>query len=178
MKSSYNIKFSNCFIFYAKPKSIPTIRTKNDTSQAIQHCIITIPIAAFLEPNSLFIQAIAATQGVYNSVKIKNTNAVKGVNNVDSAEVFPPNKTVNVLTTLSFAVKPVINAVDILQSPKPRGVNKGDINPPIDANKLNLESLTTFNFESKVCKNQIIIVAIKIIVNAFVIKSFALLHIN
>ena len=71
------------------------------------HCIKTIPRAAFLEPSSLFIQAIAATQGVYSNVNIKNTKAVKGVNKVDNEEVFPPNNTVNVLTTLSFAVSPV-----------------------------------------------------------------------
>ena len=67
---------------------------------------------------------------------IKKTKAVKGVNKLDKAEVLPPNNTVNVLTTLSFAVKPVINAVDILQSPKPNGINKGDINPPIFARRL------------------------------------------
>ena len=47
----------------------------NDISQAIPHCIKAIPNAAFLEPSSLFIQAIAATQGVYNNVNIKKTNA-------------------------------------------------------------------------------------------------------
>ena len=109
---------------------------------------------------------------------IKKTNAVKGVNKVDNAEVFPPNNTVNVLTTLSFAVNPVIKAVDILQSPKPNGINKGEIKPPIIANKLNLESLTTLSLTSNVCINQIIIAATKIIVNAFVIKSLALLQIN
>ncbi len=104
--------------------------------------------AAFLEPSSLFMQAIAATQRVYNNVNIKKTNAVKGVNKVDKVEVFPPNNTVNVLTTLSFAINPVIKAVDILQSPKPNGINKGDIKPPSIANKLNLESLTTLSLAS------------------------------
>lgn len=137
-----------------------------------------MPSAAFLEPSSLFMQAIAAIQGVYNNVNIKKTNAVKGVNKVESADVFPPNNTVNVLTTLSLAVNPVIKAVDILQSPKPNGVNKGDIKPPSIANKLNLESLTTLSLVSNVCINQIIIVATKIIVKAFVMKSLALLQIN
>ena len=111
-------------------------------------------------------------------MKIKNTNAVKGVNNVDSEEVFPPNKTVKVLTTLSFAVNPVIKAVDILQSPNPRGANIGEMNQPIPASKLLLESDTTLSLKSNVCKNHIIIVATNIIVNALVIKSFALFQIN
>ena len=102
------------------------------------HCIKTIPRAAFLEPSSLFIQAIAATQGVYSNVNIKNTKAVKGVNKVDNEEVFPPNNTVNVLTNTFLCCKSIINAVDILQSPKPNGMNKGDIKPPIIANKLKL----------------------------------------
>ena len=115
---------------------MPIIRIEKETIHAIPHCIAAIPRAVFFDPSSLLIHAIAATQGVYNNVNIKNTKAVKGVNNVDKADVLPPNKTVNVLTTLSFAVKPVINAVEILQSPKPRGINKGDINPPMLANML------------------------------------------
>lgn len=142
------------------------------------HCIKTMKKAAFFEPSSLLIQAMAAMQGVYNKVNIKNTKAVKGVNKVGSKEVSPPNNTVRVLTTLSFAVNPVIKAVEILQSPKPKGVNKGAIKPPIIASKLYLESFTTLSLVSKVCKNQMIIVATKIIVNAFVIKSLALLQIN
>ena len=87
-----------------------------------------------------------------------------------------PVNTVNVETTLSFAIKPVINEVDILQSPKPRGANIGAITPAIPASMLSFESLTTPRWKLNVFKNQITIVAIKITVNALVKKSFAFSH--
>ena len=145
----------------------------NETSQAIAHCT-KITNAAYLLPNSLLTVATAATQGVYNKQKIKNTNAVNFENKTGSFVTSPPNKTVKVLTTLSFAINPVINAVEILQSEIPNGLNNGTIEFPSIASKLCAESVTKFNFASKVCKNQIIIVAQKIMVKAFVIKPFAL----
>ena len=121
-------------------------------------------------PSSLLTAVIAATHGVYKSVNTKNTSDVNGV----SILSIPfPASTVNVLTTLSFAVNPVISAVDILQSFNPSGANKGAIIPPISANRLSAESVTTLSLVSKFCKNHIIIVARNIIVKAFVIKSFA-----
>ena len=57
----------------------------------------------------------------------------------------PPKSTVIVLTTLSFAVNPVIRAVDALQSPNPNGANIGAITPPINARILSLESDTILN---------------------------------
>ena len=81
-------------------------------------------------PNSRLTAAIAATQGVYNNENTKNTKAVSGVNIPFNACVVPPKSTVNVLTTLSFAVNPVIRAVEIRQSSKPKGANTGAIKPP------------------------------------------------
>ena len=76
------------------------------------------------------------------------------------------------LTTLSFAINPVKKAVEILQSQIPRGLKTGTMKFPSSASMLSAEFDTRFNLVSKVCKNQIIIVAQKIIVKAFVTKSF------
>ena len=103
--------------------------TAKATNQAIKHCAITTIKAPFL-PISLFTAPIAATQGVYKRVKTKNTKELKGVKIVFSVFKFPFIKTVSVLTTLSLAVKPVIRAVDILQSSKPKGLKIGEIKPP------------------------------------------------
>ena len=82
------------------------------------------------------------------------------------------------LTTASFAVNPVISAVETLQSENPSGAKTGAIHLPTNASRLLPLSATTFNLVSNVCKNQIMIVATKITVNALWIKSFALSHIN
>ena len=79
---------------------------------------------------------MAATQGVYNRVNTRNTKAENGAKIVCKDVAFPPSSTVNVLTTLSFAVNPVINAVEILQSLKPSGLNNGAIHPPSNARRL------------------------------------------
>ena len=128
---------------------------------------------AYAVPSSFFTVAIAATQGVYNRENTKNTNAVNFVNKVGSKSVSPPIKTVNVLTTFSFAIKPVKKAVEILQSQIPSGLKIGTIKFPSIASKLSAEFVTIFNFASNVCKNQMMIVATKMTVNAFVIKSLA-----
>ena len=86
---------------------------------------------------------MAATHGVYKSVNTKNTIALCVLNIV--ATGLPPKSTVIVLTTLSFAVNPVIRAVDALQSPNPSGANIGAITPPINARILSLESDTILN---------------------------------
>ena len=55
-------------------------------------------------------------QGVYSRQNTKSGPAAPTV----SSEVMPsPTRTVSVETTLSLAIKPVINAVEIRQSPKP-----------------------------------------------------------
>ena len=151
----------------------PKLYVIKETSQAIEHCNNTTNIA-YAVPSSFFTVATAATHGVYNNENTKNTNAVSLVNNIGNW-LTSPISTVKVLTTLSFAINPVINAVDILQSLIPNGLNIGTINSPKWANKLFDESVTKFNLESKCSRNQIIIVATKIIVNALVIKLFDLL---
>ena len=59
-----------------------------------------------------------------------------------------------------------------------KGAKMGAITFPISANKLCVLSVTTFSLVSNVCKIQMIIVATKMTVKAFCIKSFALSHIK
>ena len=89
-----------------------------------------------------------------------------------------PRSTLMVLITDSFAVNPVIKEVVTLKSPNPSGAKTGAITRPINASRLSALSATTFSLVSKDCKNQIIIVARKITVNALCKKSFALSHIR
>lgn len=77
-----------------------------------------------------------------------------------------PKSTESVDTTLSFAINPVISAVEIFQFPKPSGRNTGAMIPATTARILSLESATTFMCKLNVCRNQMIIVAKKITVNA------------
>ena len=74
---------------------------------------------------------------------------------------------VRVETTLSFAIKPVISAVETRQSPKPSGANTGAIKLPMAASKLASGVAATFSRASKVCRNQISTVATKMMVKAF-----------
>ena len=99
--------------------------------------------------------------------------AATGVMAATKASVLP-NNTERVDTTLSFAIKPLIKAVDTRQSPKPMGAKIGAITPAANARILSLESDTIFRCRSKVCKNQIAIVATKMTVKALCRKSFAL----
>lgn len=108
---------------YAMPKIIPTQRTRSAIIHAIAHCINTVTAAERTLPSSRFTVAIAATHGVYSSVNTRNTIAVNGVKSVCICETSPPSRRVRVETTLSFAVRPVMSAVDALQSPKPSGAN-------------------------------------------------------
>ena len=78
---------------------------------------------------------MAATQGVYSSVNTRNANAVSGVSRVLRLSTFPVS-TVRVLMTLSFAMNPVINAVDIRQSFIPKGAKTGEKSPPSAARML------------------------------------------
>ena len=87
--------------------------------------------------------AIAATHGVYRRQNTSRLAADIGVIQPSSTEVCP-KRTDNVDTTLSFAMNPVISAVDILQSPNPIGAKTGAITLATVARILSCESLTIF----------------------------------
>ena len=87
-----------------------------------------------------------------------------------------PNSTVKVDTTLSFAIKPVMSAVEMRQSPKPSGAKIGAIHPAMTAKMLSLESETMLKRRSNVCRNQMMMVATKMTVKARCKKSFAFSH--
>ena len=141
-----------------------------------------VPRALFIEPSSLREAANAAIQGMYSTVNTRKEKAVSVEGNtmcnmvVSSALVEAPVKTVKVLTTVSFAVIPVISAVDARQSAKPSGVKIGAMNLPMEASMLVVLSVTRLNDQSKLCKNQITMEARKMMVNALRIKSFAFSH--
>ena len=142
---------------------MPIPCTRNAATHAIKHCQTTNPTAHF-PPSSLFTEAIAATHGVYNKLNTSKEAAARG----DNAEAIPPpNKTYNVDTTLSFAIKPLIKEVQIRQSPNPNGWKTGTKNPDTAAKILFAESSTIFKCRSKLCKNHTTIVAIKMTENAF-----------
>ena len=119
------------------------------------------------------IEAIAATQGVYSRQKARRLAAESDVILPSKAAVFP-NRIESVDTTLSFAINPVIRAVEILQSPYPIGLKIGAITLATIARILSLESVTMLRCVLNVCRNQITSVAMKITVNALCRKSFAL----
>ena len=89
---------------------------------------------------------IAATQGVYNKVKVKKLNAERVVKAVgkteETASALVPISTARVETTASFAVKPETSAVATRQSLKPSGLNTTDTHRPIEASKLTELSVT------------------------------------
>lgn len=68
---------------------------------------------------------------------MRKAKAEIGVNIDERVEprsaILVPVRTESVLTTASFAEKPVIREVEILQSLKPRGANTGAMNLPIKA---------------------------------------------
>ena len=116
----------------------PINLTINATIHATAHCQNTTPTAHF-RPNSRRIDAIAATQGVYNKLNTKSDAAATGAITLPIA---PSYRISNVDTTLSLAIKRLIREVHILQSPRPRGSNTGTIIPAIIARILFEESLT------------------------------------
>ena len=95
--------------------------------------------------------------------------------NSDEIEALP-SSTSNVLTTDSLATKPEISDVAQRQSAKPSGTKIGSIQRPISASRLPTLSETTFRRVSKLCRNQMMIVARKITVNARCKKSLAFSH--
>ena len=123
---------------------------------------------------------MAATQGEYSSVNVKKLNAASGEKMAPSAsprvETVVPVSTAMVLTTASFAEKPVMSAVEARQSAKPSGANTGAMTLPMPASILAELSATTLKRMSKDCKNQMMMVATKMTVNARVRKSLALSH--
>ena len=113
-----------------------------DTVHATAHCPITIA-KAHPVPSSLRTDAMAATHGVYSRQKTSSAIALTGVR-ISIIAAVPPKRTDIVETTLSFAIKPVTSAVEILQSSNHIGVNSGAIYPEITARMLSCESFTTF----------------------------------
>ena len=135
-----NPKNLNCLEnpYYTIPTAEPIKWTMNATTQAITHCHKATPIAHLL-PSSLFTDAIAATQGEYSKLNTSSDDAASGVN---TEAILPLNRTCNVDTTLSLAIIPEINEVQILQSPSPNGANIGEIKPEMEANILSAEFVT------------------------------------
>ena len=159
---------------------MPSSRTAKAITQAMTHWLRATKAAERPLFSSRLTAAMAATQGVYSKVKTRNTKAVKGLNIParawGSSAMEEPVSTARVLTTVSLAEKPVMRAVDTRQSPKPRGVNRGAMSPPSIASRLLAESVTMFRRESKLWRNQMMMVATKITVKARVRKSLALSH--
>ena len=168
---SDSFKYFLLYFHYLINKTIRHL-TANAATQAIIHCQITMPTAHF-RPSSRRMEAIAAIHGVYNRLNTRSEAAATGANASFTA---PPNKISRVEITLSFAITPLINEVQILQSPSPSGAKIGTRQFEIIARILSLESATRLKCKSNFCKNQIQIVATKITVNAFCRKSFAFSH--
>ena len=120
--------------------NVPIRCTINAAIHATIHCPSTT-YAAHFAPSSLLIDAIAATHGVYNRLNTRMEAAVADDNTV---LILPPNNTPNVDTTLSLAINPLINAVQMRQSPMPSGLNNGTSHPAIIASILSAESFTRF----------------------------------
>ena len=64
-------------------------QTQKATNQAMTHWLNATPAAFQPEPSSRFTAEMAATQGVYSSVKARNPAAVAGVNRVPRAAALP-----------------------------------------------------------------------------------------
>ena len=84
--------------------------------------------------------------------------------------------TASVETTCSLAIKPEISAVENRQSPKPRGLNNTATACPMPASRLSVESATGFSRRSKLSRNQMTTVAMKMTENARSKKSRAFSH--
>ena len=143
----------------------------NATTHATEHCRTTTPTVLSRESSSRRMVAMAATHGVYSSVNTRKLTAERVVSSDEMAA--PPSSTCSVLTTDSLAMKPEMSAVAQRQSPKPSGRKMGARNCPMSASKLLALSATTFRRVSKLWRNQMMIVARKMTVNARWRKSFA-----
>ena len=116
------------------PSRRPMLLTVKATIHATAHCPTATP-AAHLPPSSRFTDATAATQGVYSRQNTSRLRAERGVIAVEILAALPYS-TVKVETTLSFAIKPDMRAVEARQSAKPRGANIGAITPATSASML------------------------------------------
>lgn len=77
--------------------SEPKVYTTNAAAYATAHCMTATTAAFQPELNSRFMDAIAATQGVYSRTNVRNANAESGVNSEPSApassDVETPSRT-------------------------------------------------------------------------------------
>ena len=89
-----------------------------------------------------------------------------------------PKSTCSVATTLSFAINPLMSAVHMRQSPRPSGANIGVISSASLASRLSDESVTICMDGLKLCRNQITMVAMNIMVKALCRKSLAFSHMS
>ncbi|MPN55337.1 hypothetical protein SDC9_203019 [bioreactor metagenome] len=136
MITSASLSFQDFYI-----TKLPTLKMIKATIHATAVWKHTVSIAWCQPPISLLIVANVATQGIYKRQNAKNAKADNGVKIcvsivVKEAPSDAPVKTAMVLTTASFADKPVISAVAALQSPKPRGSNTGETAMPKEARML------------------------------------------
>lgn len=84
-------------------------------------------------------------RGVYSRL---NTSSDPADSGDKMLPMVPPNRTSRVETTLSLAIKPLIRAVQMRQSPRPRGANSGTRMPDIRAKMLSAESDTILSCRS------------------------------
>ena len=89
----------------------------------------------------------AAMQGIYRRRNTRKETADLTVN-IDPIPAEPVS-TSSVEITTSFALKPAISAEAALQSPKPRGVNKGAAALPIYERRLTVLSSVKLKWVSK-----------------------------
>ena len=139
-KTTISAIFISHLLLY-NPTAIQMKCAINAMIHATTHCQKTTP-TAHLDPSSRLIDAIAATQGVYNK---ENTNIVAADTVEIAVSTPPPNRISIVDTTLSFAINPLISEVTIRQSPNQRGLIIGAIHPDIIAIRLLEESSTIFS---------------------------------
>ena len=121
-----------------RPAIMQIQRARKAKTHATIHCQMTTPAAHF-PPSSRRMEAMEATQGVYNR---ENTIIVTADVELSAAVMLPPNNISIVDTTLSLAMKPLIREVTIRQSPKARGAKSGTIQPEMVAIRLSPESVT------------------------------------
>ena len=143
-KTYYSNRFTSYRFCYNK-----TSRTSIAAIHATAHCQNTTP-TAHLPPSSRLMDATAATHGVYNRLNTKSDAAETGDN---TEPMLSPKRTPRVDTTLSFAIKPLSRAVQILQSPSPSGANTGTSSEETAARILSAESVTIFRRRLKLCRN-------------------------
>ena len=87
-----------------------------------------------------------------------------------------PNSTSSVDATLSLAMKPLMRAVQMRQSPSPSGANSGASTPAAMASMLSAESDTMFRRRSKLWRNHTTTVAMRMTEKARCKKSLAFSH--